>query len=329
MSITPVYQAQIQAFETKGLHIQVVPETIVDTELSLTGDYFSAFLSKNACQIFRVPQRTRLLGQITELNKAKSLGRDAGMKIHVNELMFPDGSTVKVSADFSANEAKQDDAHPSDIKALAKKLMKHTTNVTASGLVGAVDALQYGGIGAAIATSGITTMAGAGIGLGLGLIGAVKNKGEELISSGFDPVNLKLDSDFAFLEELPLMSQEFEPISAKLMGIDIHVKQISKFKSRDYGEFMLVDIELANNSSKDLFMGDFILSSDRHVLPIFNNPLLSNGGLNSVDVKDSHTIKLAFSLGSVKKSDKYQLMLLNPVTQEIIANADIDIASYL
>jgi hypothetical protein len=301
----------------------------VDTELSLTGDFFSAFLSKNACQIFRVPQRTRLLGQITELNRAKSLGRDAGLKIHVNELMFPDGSTVKVSADFTAKEALQNDDHPSDIKALAKKLIKHSTTVTASTLVGAVDALQYGGIGAAIATSGITTMAGAGLGLGLGLMGIAKNKGEELISSGFDPVNLKLDSDFAFLEELPLMSQEFEPISTKLMGIDIHVKRISKFRSRDYGDFMLVDIELANNSLNDLFMGDFILSSERHILPILNNPLLSNGGLNSVSVKNSHQLKLAFSLGSMKKNDKYQLMLLNPVTQEIIANADIDIASYL
>ena len=329
MSITPVYQAQIQAFETKGLHIQVIPETIVDTELSLTGDFFSAFLSKSACQIFRVPQRTRLLGQITELNRARSLGRDAGLKIHVNELMFPDGSTVKVSADFSAKEALQDDDHPGDIKALAKKFVKHSANVTSSTIVGAVDSLQYGGIGLAMATSGISTMAGAGLGLGLGLVGVVKNKGEELISSGFDPVNLKLDSDFAFLEELPLVSQEFEPISTKLMGIDIRVKQISKFKSHDYGEFMLVDIELANNSQSDLFMGDFVLSSERHILPILNNPLLSNGGLGSVSVKDSHQLKLAFSLGSMKKNDKYQLMLLNPVTQEIIANAEIDIASYL
>ncbi len=329
MSITPVYQAQIQAFETKGLNIQVVPETIVDTELSLTGDYFSAFLSKNACQIFKIPERTRLLGEITQLNKPKSLGIGASLKIHVNELMFPDGSTVKVSADFSSKESMQDDDQPSNIKTLARKLIKHSSTITASTLVGALDSIQYGGIGAAMATSGITTMVGAGLGLGLGLAGVVKTKGKELVSSGFDPINLKLDSDFAFLEELPIMSQEFEPISAKLMGIDIHVKQISKFKSRDYGEFMLVDIELANNSPRELFMGDFILSSDRHVLPIFNNPLLSNAGLDSVSVKNSNVIKLAFSLGSVKKSDKYQLMLLNPVTQEIIANTDIDIASYL
>ena len=215
------------------------------------------------------------------------------------------------------------------IAALSKKLIKHSTNVTASTLVGAVDSLQYGGVGLAMATSGISTLAGAGIGLGLGLIGAAKNKGEELVSSGFDPVNLKLDSDFAFLEEMPLLSQEFQPVSTKLLGIDIRVKKVSKYKSRDYGEFMLVDVELANNGQHDLFMGDFILSSERHILPILNNPLLSNGGLNLVSIKNSQEMKLAFSLGSMKKNDKYQLMLLNPVTQEIIANTDIDIASYL
>lgn len=329
MSITPVYQASVQAFESRGLNIQVVPETIVDTELSLAGDYFSAFLSKNASQIFRVPERTRLIGEIIQLNKPKSLGRGASLKIHVNELMFPDGSTVKVSADFSSKESMQADEHPSDIKTLARKLIKHSSTVTASTLVGVVDSLQYGGIGAAIATSGITTMVGAGLGLGLGLAGALTTKGEELVSSGFDPINLKLDSDFAFLEEIPILAQGFEPVSAKLLGIDIHVKQISKFKSRDYGEFMLVDIELANNSANDLFMGDFILSSERHILPILNNPLLSSAGLSSIPLKNSNTIKLAFSLGSMKKSDKYQLMLLNPVTQEVIANTDVDIASYL
>ena len=329
MSITPVYQAKVQAFETRGLNIQVVPETIVDTELSLAGDFFSAFLSKNASQILRVPERTRLIGEITQLSRPKSLGLGARLKIHVNELMFPDGSTVKVSADFSSKESMQNDEHPSNVKTLARKLIKHSSTVTASTLVGAVDSLQYGGIGAAVATSGITTMVGAGLGLGLGLAGVVTTKGKELVSSGFDPINLKLDSDFAFLEELPLLSQGFEPISTELLGIDIRVKQISKYKSRDYGEFMLVDVELTNNSPNDLFMGDFILSSERHILPILNNPLLSNGGLNSIAIKNSHEIKLAFSLGSVKKNDKYQLMLLNPVTQEIIANTDIDVSSYL
>ncbi len=326
---TPVYQAEIKAFETKGLYIQVLPETILDTELSLSGDFFSAFLSPSACNIFKVPERTRLLGQITKLDRPKTFSRDARINVHINELMFPDGSTMKVSADFSSKESMQEDEKPNDVKALARKLIKHGSRVTASTLVGAVDAVQYGGLSTAIMTYGIVPASGAAIGLGLGLSGVVKGKGEELVSSGFEPINLKLDSEFVFLEEIPILAQELEPIHAKLLGIDIKVKQISKYKSQSYGDFVLVDIELANNSPKDLFLGDFVLSSNRHILPILNNPLIANDGFSSITVKNSRELQLAFSLGSMKRSDKYQLMLLNPVTQEIVANADIDISSYL
>lgn len=323
-----IHKLKIEQIETKGIVIQALPETILDTELSLEGDFFSAFLSNNSSRILRVPEGSRLIGKITELNRPKSLGIGANLKIHIDELMLPDGSNVKVSADFSSKASMQNDDNPNAAKSFARKVIKDTSNLTASALVGAVDTLQYAGLGAAFATSGISTLAGAGLGLGLGLIGTFTTKGDELIGAGFEPVNLKLDSDFVFLQDLPMLAEKLAPINASLLGVGIKVNKISKQSSKDFGEFLLMDIELTNNGLQDLFMGDFVLSSNRHILPIMHNPLLTNSSLNIIAREKSQMIKLAFSLGSVKK-DSYQLMMLNPLTQEIIANTNIDISAYL
>lgn len=324
-----IFELKLNKVETKGLNFRVIPETIVDTEMSLKGDFFSGFLDQKACQIIRVPERTRILGEIVELDRPSSFSRGARIKVHVSKLLLFDGTTVEVSADFSSKSSMQDDENPTALKSFGRKLVQDTTQISASTLVGAVDVIQYTGIGTAIATSGISTLVGAGLGFGMGLLGTVKNKGEELTSSGFEPINLKLESDFIFLEDLPIMAEPLAIVSTELLGFDISVNQISKYKSADYGEYLLLDIKLSNKSPKDFFLGDFVLSSPRHIIPVFTNPLIASSGLTKLGQDKCGSVKLAFSLGLIRERDNYQLMMLNPVTQEIIANTQIDIASYL
>lgn len=324
-----LFQLQVSQVETKGLKFKVLPETILDTELSLEGDFFSGYLDEQACKIIRVPERTRILGEVTELKAPSNFKRGAKIRVHVDRLMLHDGTTVKVSADFSSKPSMQDDDNPNAAKSLGRKIVRETANLSASTLVGAVDSLQYAGIGTAIATSGISTLVGAGLGLGMGLVGTVGHKGKELISTGFEAINLKLESDFVFLEDLPIMEQPLQLISTELLGIKINVNKISKLYSESYGDYLLLDVELANNSPRELFMGDFVLSSRRHILPVFNNPLLANQGMIKPEASKSENFTIAFSLGSIKKKDNYQLMLLDPVSQEVIANTEIDISSYL
>lgn len=330
VTATDIFQLSVSQVETKGLKIKVLPETILDTELSLEGDLFSGFLDEQACKIIRVPERTRIIGEVVELKRPSNFKRGAKIKVHVDRLMLYDGTTVKVSADFSSKPSMQDDDNPNALKSFGRKVLRETSNVSASTLVGAMDSVQYGGIGTAIATSGISTLVGAGLGLGMGLVGAVKNKGENLVSTGFEAINLKLESDFVFLEDLPIMEQPLQVMSTELLGVKINVNRISKLHSTSYGDYLVLDIDLVNQGPRELFMGDFVLSSRRHILPVYNNPLLASGGMQEPEQdKLSDGVKIAFSLGSIKKKDNYQLMLLDPVSQEIIANTEIDISTYL
>ena len=320
----------VKAFATKGLSLKLIPETIVDTSLSMEGDLFSAFLTKPSADILRVPKGSRLIGTITGIDDPKSLNRGAKLTAQVNTLMLPDGSKVKVSAEFSSKASWQESDTSNSFKNTARKLAKGSADVTSSALVGAMDSVQYAGLGIAISTSGISTAIGAGIGLGLGLYGAMRKKGEEFISSGFNPIDFRLESEFEFLEKIPLLGQDIAPVAASLMGIEMKVNSIEKYYSKNYGEFILVDLNLQNNSFKKLFMGDFVLSSDMHILPVLNNPFISNmQALDTVEIGDVANFKLAFSLGSIHKDYNYQLFMIDPLSQGIVADLEIKLSSYL
>jgi hypothetical protein len=75
--------------------------------------------------------------------------------------------------------------------------------------------------------------------------------------------------------------------------------------------------------------GDFVLSSDRHFIPVYNNPLLSSESLTGIETNSTKQINLAFSLGSIKKSNDYKLMMIDPVSQEIVAYIDVELASLI
>jgi len=319
-------RGSVSNFEDHTIHLKLIPDTLVDTDMSLEGDLFSALLTKPSANILKVPHGSRLIGSITHIVKAKSLNRDAKIQAHINQVMLPDGTTVKVSADLSSNANAQKADDPNSFKVTVGKIAKRSAELTTSAAVGAVDVIQYTGLGTAIATSGISTAIGAGLGLGLGLMGILGSHGDELVISGFDPINFKLESDFQFLEKIDYVGQNLIPVNVELLGIDMKVNSIKKYYSKNYGEFLLLDILVTNKSPKAIFLGDFVLSSDLQVKPILNNPLLSNNSILSIASNRSHNYQLAFSLGKFHKQDNYQLSMIDPVSQELIAIVDVNFA---
>ncbi len=328
-SASKILKAQLEIVEEKGVKLKLIPETIVDTDLSLEGDFFSAYLSRPSASLLNVPEGSRLLGKITKIQEPGSFKRSAKLSTHIENLMLPDGSLVKVSADLVSKASWRNREKAQPIKNTISKALKASTEVGAATMVGAIDSIQYAGLGTAIATDGISAIAGAGAGLGLGIYGLFKNPGQELISSGFDPVIFKLVSDFQFLDQLPLMSQNFQPISAKLLGLDVKLNSVKTYKTKDFGEILVIDMALTNKSFRDFAMGDFVLSSNYHLLPVYNNPLLSENSFSKLDPETSANMKIAFSLGKINKKQNYRVMMLDSINQEVIASLDLDLSAYL
>lgn len=325
-------KAKIEFTDKDFINLKLLPETIVDTDLSLAGDFFSAYLTKPSAEILRVPFGSRLIGEITEVTNQKSFNRDAKLKAHINKLMLPDGTIVKVSADLSstADQAKQTEENSKfdKFKKNLKAVAKESSEIGAATIVGAMDSVQLLGLGTAISTSGISAGVGAAIGLGMGLTHSIGKKGDA-IYNGFKPLNFQLISEFKLLETLPLSYQNLDPVSASLLGVDFKVTSMQKLFSKNYGEFIVVNFEITNRSDKKIFLGDFVLRSNTHILPVYSNPLLTNSYASYAEPQQVVKSSIAFSLGSYNKKDNYQLLILDPVNENIIADTEIKFSEFL
>lgn len=307
----------------KGKKIDVLPETTINSELNLEGDYFSAYLSEKDALKLQVPLGSKLSGFISHIKQKRYAGRDAVIGIHANKLILPDGQTIKLDAQFNTSNAKP-------VKHISKKVARDVGVMGASALVGAKDALRYGGISTAISTYGISIGVGAGIGLGFGMLGVLQEKGNIRAGDRFSLTTLELESDLNFLEEPPLMAQLLRPFSAKYSGIDLSINRISKHYSQTFGNFLLLDLNLANHSKNKIHVSDFVLSSKKNFQPLFNNALiLGKEGFKSVNKDKQDSIKLAFSLSDFNKKDGYKLQLIDPKSSQILVDFDINLSQYL
>lgn len=307
----------------KGERIDVLPETVFNSEISFTGDFVSALISPDDANKLKVPFGSKLIGEVTKVRPAKSMNRDGLIEVQVSELLLPDGQSVAVDAKFKSSGKQQ-------VKKFSKEAAKEISEVLASSAVGAHDAIMFTGLPLAIASSGLSVGIGTGIGMGLGLAHALGKEGDAYANSGFSTNTLKLVDDFVFLEELPIMAENLKPMSPETFGVKLEVNEISKMFSKDFGDFLLFDVALKNMSPEEVFVGDFVLASKKHLIPLMNNPFITNRDIfKGIESNHQESFKLAFSLAKASKKDDYKLQLIDPSTDNILVDFGVDIAKYL
>ena len=334
-----VLKTGISVAESKNDTLWLKPETIVDTELNLAGDQFCGLLSKGSAERLGLPFGSRLLGVITKVQYPRSFQRSAVIDINAYQVLLPDGVRLRVNADL---QSRTDGYGVSPIKSSAKALAKEGGSLAASTLVGAVDAVQYTGIATAFISHGISVGAGAAIGFGLGLAGLAR-EGDDLRSSDFRMLGLKLKNDFQFIRPVskatgrsakgkpgakrkalgavPLLAAENRLKTAS--SIELKINKIDKLFSRNYGDLMVLDLNFANRSNRGLFLGDLVLNVNG-VHEVLSNPLISSDSLDTVEANSIKSCKLAFGLRDIHTQKDCKLQMLDPVTQELLISLDLE-----
>ncbi len=317
LSITKLAEAEA------NIKLEALSETIIDSELSLVGDEFSAMLSPSTARSMGLPRGTRMLGRITSLDRA--------CLIDIDKLQLPDGKQVAAKASISI----------SNDKGLLSSTIHHSVELGAATLVGAVDAIEYGGIATAVMTHGISVGVGAGIGLGMGLAGLTIAK--PLRNDSFNLTKMKLISDFELLEPLPLVSDDqlhlAEAYRSKLdklsqhlasngsktnLGLQVKLRDIDKYFSASYGEFIILDFDITNKTARTIYAQDLVLSSAKHLKPVYSNPFIYNDGFIPLQPGEHRLCKLAYALGDYDDSDNYELMLLDSNTDQVLLSYDLE-----
>ncbi|MCE2929049.1 MAG: hypothetical protein LW817_05420 [Candidatus Caenarcaniphilales bacterium] len=298
-------------------YIKMLPDTIIDSDLTLVGDGFSALLTKPSAQILKVPQGTRLIGTITQIVKARHLQQSSRFKAHISHLLLPDGKLVKASMDISSSAAIQKLPEISNFRKTTKSILKNSAQTSTAALVGAVDSIQYAGLGTAIATSGISVAAGAAAGLGLGLSNIFIAKGAKLSHNSFTAYNYKIESELEILGSMPILGQDLNTPETSVIGLDSQILNIQEKFSKDFGKFLQVELQLSNNSTENFYIGDFALSSSLLTKYLFNNPLLSRIDYQSLKPGQKKTYTLAFNYNNdYEIKNELEILIIDPINQE-------------
>ncbi len=333
----PVFKLSVSKLAELKDHVEIyaLPETLIDEDLSLSGDDFVAELSPITSRALGLPRGTKIIGQITDVKEARSLSRDAELSVEVSHVETPEGALIPAKASLRLTATK-------GIASNTSKAIKSTTKCAAATMVGAVDAVQYGGLATAVMTHGISVGVGAAIGLGLSLFDAVAANGAELHSGAFKVSKFSLNSDFELLGDLPRVTDEqldragnyrakLDLINAHMqgatkqetLGLELELKDLNKYFSSSYGEFVVLDLDLKNKTQRKIYPQDLTISSLKHLKPIYSNPLIYNDGFVALKPGEHRRFKLAFALGDYDSDDDYQLSLMDSSKDKVLLSYDL------
>lgn len=244
--------------------INMTVSQILSSGYSVEGDEFFAEVSNDVegDKGVIIPVGTVAHGKIITVQGPKNNGRDGWVDIDFDYLVTPDGSQIPIHASFSTKNTP--------VKGAVKTVAHHTGYTLLGGAVGGFLALQYLGLGAAIASNGYTLAGGAAIGGAVGLTMAIIKKGKGFMIKPGDELKIKIEQEV----DLPVYSPDaFRQEEVKLEGLNVRINSVSLEKDpfgventitlslgidnyTDY-HFSTFDIALVSNTQESFFPSPF------------------------------------------------------------------------
>ena len=313
----------------KGHTITISLNTPINFYYSQEGDNIVAFIKEDVLidKDFYIPKGSRLEGTIIKINEPKRFGLDGSFEIDFNEVVTPDNIPIPIFVSVSTDELKKEEK-------IADVLSYDSALITYGAFHGLIAGLQYGGLPLAVASHGISVLAGVAFGAGAGVIGSVMRKGK--IPTAVTGINkeVKLKTNLYVFGELPKeetknQKQEtqeeytgfrFFP-SPKEEEVELEINTLSKNYSDAYGSYFVLEFNLKNKSDRIISLSDFVLLSDIDEEPLHPDLFLSGKeALKTVKPSSGITTSLAFLIldNKMNKPEHYSLAIVDPLDRKVI-----------
>lgn len=294
----------------KGTTINLVSLVNINSNVNVKGDEIWVRVGNNVRgpSEVAVPGGWYMHGMVTDAAPPKRGGIDGFVTVKFDKLVSPDR---QLEVPFDAHISSKN----STGKAIAKHLAIDSGHVGLGALGGSIMAVQFGGIGTAISTYGISVGVGAAIGGTVGLIGAAKRKGS--ISAIVPGEQMKLV--VAQPVRLPGFDGNLIPSAkpiARLPGFDVLINK-SGFSKDPYGDnrskLLTLNLTVNNRTSHEYGFSDMRVVSDTEEV-YYPDGLLNGGGkLLKKKVKPNTTENLVVAFDVDGKRHKYWLVLLDRI----------------
>ncbi len=323
----PLLKGGINVAVQKGYELELNLSTPINFYYSQTGDKVAGFIKKDIDlgNDFVIPAGSRVEGIITEVKRPKSFGQDGAFYIDINEIVTPENVSIPVYGSISTETSSKSEK-------VAEILSYDAALIAYGSFNGFIGSIQYGGIPLAVASHGISLLAGTGIGAGAGIIGSVVRKGKIPTAITGQPMKVALNTDLYILGDLPRIKKpkvETEEKAEKYKGfrffesvkkedVDLTIKNINRNHSETYGDYITLEFVLKNNSKNTISLSDFALTDESGSEQIHPDLFLSGTeALKRIDSSHELTTSLSF-LVREKEIKIYYLALIDPLDSGII-----------
>ena len=294
--------------------INLTVSQILSSGYTLEGVEFFAEVSKDVEteKGVIIPVGTIAHGIVKMVGDPKNNGRDGYVDINFDYLVTPDGSEIPIQASFTTK------AKP--IKGAAKMVAHHAGYTLLGGAVGGFLALQYLGLGAAIASNGYTIAGGAAVGGAVGLTLAIIKKGKGFMIKPGDELKITVDSTL----DMPVYSKDaFRQEELLLDGLNVRINSVSLEKD-PFGVENTITLSLGIDNYTDYSFSTFDIALISNTQQSFFPSPFGDTSLwfKTISPGDRVVGKLSFNISD--KKARHWLVFYDRKTKKPLARLSID-----
>lgn len=308
-----IFTGSVETLNRKEI-INMTVSQILDSSISIEGDEFFAEVTDDVYSNKGViiPKGTLAHGKLTNTTAPGRLGKEASMDLSFDYLVTPDGREIPIEGKMTTK------LHP--VTQGAKIVAQDVGYTVAGGAVGGLMALNWLGLGAAIASQGYTLAGGAAVGGVAGLSVALIRKGHHVLIAPGDEIKVKINTSI----DLPVYKEEAlkqEEILYK--GLDININNV-KHEKDPFGEVNTITLTvlISNMSDKTLSGFDMALVNDYNAK--FSPSIFGNTKLMFRQIKpgDKFIENVSFAVDNINR--KYWLTFYDRKTNQVITKISVD-----
>ena len=308
-----IFTGKVETLNRKEI-INMTVSQVLDSSFSVEGDEFFAEVTDDVYgdKGIIIPKGTYAHGKLTNTTAPGRMGKEATMDLSFDYLVTPDGREIPIEGKMTTK------LRP--ITQGAKIVAQDVGYTVAGGAVGGLMALNWLGLGAAIASQGYTLAGGAAVGGVAGLGVALIRKGNHVLIAPGDEIKVKINTSM----DLPVYKKEaLKQEEVFYDGLTISINDV-KHEKDPFGEANAITLAvlISNMSDKTLSGFDMALVNDYNAK--FSPSIFGNTKLMFRQIKpgDKFIEQVSFAVDNINR--KYWLTFYDRKNSEVITKISVD-----
>ena len=308
-----IFNGKIETLNRKEI-INMTVSQVLDSSFSIEGDEFFAEVTDDVYgnKGIVIPKGSLAHGKLSNTTAPGRFGKEATMDLTFDYLVTPDGREIPIEGSMTTK------LHP--ISQGAKVVAQDLGYTVAGGAVGGLMALNWMGLGAAIASQGYTIAGGAAVGGVAGLTVALIRKGNHVLIAPGDEIKVRINTPL----DLPVYREDaLKQEEVLYEGLTININDV-KHEKDPFGEVNTITLSvlISNMSDKTLSSFDMALVNDYNAK--FSPSIFGNTKLMFRQIKPGDKIagEVSFAVDNINR--KFWLTFYDRKNNQVITKVSVD-----